>query len=350
MSVTTPSVRSSQPPRPFTVALLGGGGIARAHLAAAKATQDHATRVEVVAVVDPSDAVRAAARDSGMRAYENVAALFDAQGGVIDGVIVCTPPAVRADLIGPAVEAGLAVLCEKPLARTLDEARSLVELAHKHDAADRCFVGYCHRFTPAMLEMRRRLAAGDLGHAVRFENTFACWHPTMQTRWMSDTPVSGGGSFLDTGCHSLDLFRFVLDEQPGEGEVLGVAFHDEWKGRGESNATVLLRAGGGGAGIIQSGWQEPERFTVTLVGTKGLLHYDYLKGHELKWQPSDAAFGEARTLAVESHDVRFTRQLQAFARRASGEAPEADDENLCSFAEGAEVARLVDEAVKRARA
>ena len=341
---TSPTATS----RPFRLALVGGGGIAQAHLAAARATAESDTRVAVAAVVDPAPHVRDAAAVSGIDSFDSVAALLDAAADALDGVVVCTPPSVRADVIGPLLEAGLAVLCEKPLARNPAEAERLVSLADERDAAGRCFVGYCHRFTPAMIEMRRRLRAGDLGAAVRFENTFACWHPTMRDRWMSDAPVSGGGSFLDTGCHSLDLFRFVLDERPGGGRVRGAVFHTEWPGRGESNATVLLRAAGGGAGVIQSGWQEPERFTVTLVGTKGLLHYDYLKAGQLVWQPSDGAFGEPRTLEVESHDVRFTRQLQAFARRSRGTAA-AGDEDLCTFADAAEVARLVDEAVKLAR-
>jgi len=161
---------------------------------------------------------------------------------------------------------------------------------------------------------------------------------------MSDEPVSGGGAFLDTGCHSLDLFRFVLGEPAGGGDVRGALFHKAWPGRGESNATVLLAGAGGAAGVIQSGWQEPERFTVTLVGTRGLLGYDYMNPSELAWRPSDPQFGEPATLAVESHEVRFSRQLGAFLSAASG--GEAGD--LCTFAEAAEVQRLTDAARKSA--
>ena len=325
----------------FNIALVGAGGIAAAHRAAADASNG---RVKIVAVVETGADAPAAA---GLPRYESVAGLVESEHRP-DAVIVCTPPSVRAEVIEPALKAGLAVLCEKPLSRTAAEADELVKIAEKHDATGRCFVGYCHRFTPAIVEMRRRLRSGELGSAVRLENTFACWHPTMQTRWMSDEPVSGGGSFLDTGCHSLDLFRFVFDEKPGDGKVLGAAFHREWAGRGESNATVLLRAGNGAAGAINSGWQEAERFTVTLVGTRGSLGYDYLKADELVWQPSDPSFGDPEVIRVESHDVRFTRQLEAFARRVRGEAQDGD-ENLCDFAAAAEVATLIDAAVASAR-
>ncbi len=325
-------------PSQYNVALVGAGGIAGAHRQAADSTQG---RVRVVAAVDTRQDAPAAA---GLPMYADVESLLASEHRP-DGIILCTPPSVREAVIAPALESGLAILCEKPVARTHDEAQSLLHVVAKHDAADRAFVGYCHRFTPAVLEMRRRLLAGDLGTPIRLENTFACWHPTMKAGWMSDRAVSGGGSFLDTGCHSLDLFRFVTDEKAGGGNVVGSTLHHEWPGRGDSDATVLLRGGKGIAGVIQSGWQEPERFIVTLVGTHALLSYDYMVPDVLRLQTSDPAFGPSEDLPVMSHDVRFARQLEAFARRSRGEAAEEGDQHLCTFAEAAEVARLVDQAM-----
>jgi predicted dehydrogenase len=322
---------------PYNVALVGAGGIAAAHRSAAADTEG---RVRVIAAVE-TNAEAPAANDLPL--YGTVAALLESDDRP-DAVIVCTPPSVRGDVIEPAVEAGLAVLCEKPLSRSTAEADALVDLADRHDAAERCFVGYCHRFAPAVVEMRRRLEAGDLGTLIRFENTFACWHPTMRDRWMSDIPISGGGSFLDTGCHSLDLFRFLVDEATGPETIRGGVFHREWQGRGESNATILLRSSQGAAGIINSGWQEADRFHVTLVGTKGSLSYDYMQPETLVWHASESP--DTSEISIETHDVRFTRQLDAFARRASG-ATQPGDERLCTFAEAREVARLVDAAVAK---
>jgi predicted dehydrogenase len=194
-------------------------------------------------------------------------------------------------------------------------------------------VGYCHRFVPAILEMQRMLRAGELGTVVRFENTFACWFPQMAQRWMSDVRVSGGGSLIDTGSHSLDLFRFLL----GQGKVVGASFRHEWEGRGESNATVLVQ-GGSSAGVIASGWAEPARFIVSLVGTRAMASYDYDRPQELHIKPSQ---GEAKIVAVETHEVRFERQLLAFAEVASGRA---DRGGLASFEDGLAVAQMVAEA------
>jgi predicted dehydrogenase len=133
----------------------------------------------------------------------------------------------------------------------------------------------------------------------------------MRDHWMSDPSVSGGGSFLDTGSHSIDLFNHLA----GGGCPEAAVFHHAWPGRGESSATVLLRGDDDVAGVIQSGWTEPARFVVTVVGTGGSLTYDYDRATELRLRLND---GREETIAVESHEVRFQRQLEAFALAGSG--------------------------------
>ncbi len=315
----------------FRIALIGGGGISRAHLAAANASGG---QIRVVAVADPSDAARAAIIDAtGIAGYVSVDALLAEQSDVIDALIVCTPPSARIDIIAAALERKIAVLAEKPLAHTLADARRLAELAQKHAHVPTA-VGFCHRFVPAVVEMKRRAQAGDLGEIIRFENTFAGPNPGMQTKWMSDVALSGGGSFIDTGCHSLDLFRFLI----GSARVAGAVFRNDWPGRGESSATVVLR-GETCAGVIQSGWTEPARFTLSLTGTRGVLMYDYDRPTELLWKRLD---GAVESRPIDSHESRFERQLKAFAKRCSDNSNVQN--HLATFGCGLEVAQLCEDA------
>ena len=320
----------------FAVALIGGGNIAKAHAAAAK---ESGGRVRIAAVVDPADAARESMmRDTGATGFASTDALLaSSEAFKIRGAIVATPPNARLPIVRALLERGIAVLVEKPLAHTLSDARQLNDLAERYPRVVTA-VGYCHRFTPAIAEIKKRLAAGEIGEVSRFENTFACPLPKMQSHWMSDPAVSGGGSFIDTGSHSLDLFHHLL----GAGEVLAATFHRAWPGRGESSATVLLgQATGSGmsraAGVIQSGWLEPARFTLTIVGTRGSLSYDYDRPTELLHRSNS---GEAQKLEVEDHGRRFTMQLQAFADTAvNGARPP-----LASFRDGLVAAALVDAA------
>ena len=89
---------------------------------------------------------------------------------------------------------------------------------------------------------------------------------------MSDISVSGGGSLIDTGCHSLDLFQYMM----GGLEAVASVFDHKWVGRGESGATSMVRDPKSKvAGVIMNGWLEPARFLVTLVGEDAILSYDY---------------------------------------------------------------------------
>lgn len=319
----------------FNVALIGGGVISKAHIGAAKASEG---RIQVVAIVDPAEpARRAVSEATGATPFTSVEELF-APGSPVKphGLVICTPPSVRIPIVKMALERGVAVLLEKPLAHNLTDSRELVELARTYSNVPTA-VGYCHRFVPAVLEMKRQLESGELGQLVRFENTFACWFPAMRDRWMSDPRVSGGGSFIDTGCHSLDLFRFLV----GDGAIAAAVFRKEWIGRGEANATVLLNSARG-AGIISSGWAEPVRFVLSLVGTRGMLTYDYEKPLELSHKPSE---GSPRTLRVETHETRFDQQLLAFSQLIDGSN---DRGGMASFEDGLKVAELVDAAQRLA--
>ena len=317
--------------QPFRIGIIGAGGIAGAHTGAAQAAGD---AIKVVAVADPSNAARQRVVDqTGATGFETAEALIKAAKTLgLDGVVVCTPPSVRAAIVRKAVAAGLHVLSEKPIAHTLPEAKKIAAIgaaARKVVTA----VGYCHRFTPAVNEMKRLIAAGKIGRVVRFENAFACDLPGHQTKWFSDPRKSGGGAYLDMGSHSIDLFNYMI----GPSETVAAVFDKKWPRRAETAATVMLRStkkGGanikpGVPGVILSGWAETSRFTVAVVGDAGMLFYDYEKPTELVFKD---LLGKAEVMPIQSHEVRFQLQLEAFA--AAARAKGKGKSQLATFADG----------------
>lgn len=320
------------------LAIIGAGIIADAHLAAAAASQ----RVKIVAVVEPVQERRhLLALRAGAQPFADLDALLqdhDARAAV-DAVLICTPPSIRRELVEAALNAGLPVMVEKPLAHCVGDAQQLVRLAERYPNTPTA-VAFCHRFTPAIREMKRRIDRGDLGTLVRFENVFACWHPTMQTHWMSDPSKSGGGSLLDTGCHGLDIFHYLVGASQTDAAILS----HQWPGRGDSNATLLVHHGSPAtgtpavAGVLCSGWAEPARFLVTVVGTDGLLAYDFEKPEQLLWSRSTEP---AQTLTVETHETRFRHQLEAFADLVQNPTAKTD---LATFEDGLAVAVTLQDA------
>lgn len=317
----------------FCLGIVGAGGIARAHLSAVESS---AGQLSIAAVVDPVDAARTSLADAAKApGFASLDALYAAKVKV-DAIVICTPPSARIDLFKLAAAHKTPVLLEKPLAHTLADARQLQTLAAQ--SGSKAFVGYCHRFTPAVIEIKRRIAAGELGQITRFENTFACDLPHLKDKWMSDPKLSGGGALMDMGCHSLDLMRFIV----GDAKVVAASLSHRFPGRAETGATVLLSLSSHNhaPAIINAGWAEASNFTFSVVGSNGTLAYDYEK-------PTDLLHidlvGKRTVLPIESHDVRFQRQLLALAGAVQGKAATLP----ATFADGVATAELIDAAYTR---
>lgn len=326
----------------FRLAVIGAGGISGAHSGAGKASDG---RVQIVAVADPAPEGRnKLAAEWGAQAFDSVASLLKAVGAglAVDGVVVCTPPSARVKIVQACLKAKLPVLSEKPVAHTLADARKLAALAAKAKKVP-SFVAYCHRFAPPVNTMKQLLAQGKIGRLSRFENAFACDLPGHEGKWFSDPRKAGGGAYLDMGSHSLDLFHYVV----GPGVTVGAVLDHKWKKRTETGATVLVKGTkknganipAGVAGSIISGWAETSRFTLTLVGDKGTLFYDYEQPTQLIFKD---LLGKAETIEVASHDSRFKHQLVAFADAVQKRAKSG----LATFADGLAAAAMNDKAQK----
>ena len=126
----------------------------------------------------------------------------------IDGLVIATPSAMHAEQAVAALERGIAVFCQKPLARSAAETRRVIDAAR---AADRLLaVDLSYRFTTGMQKIRRLISAGELGsvYAVDlvFHNAYGPDKP-----WFFDPKLSGGGCVIDLGIHLVDLALWALD-------------------------------------------------------------------------------------------------------------------------------------------
>jgi predicted dehydrogenase len=163
--------------------------------------------VEAVAIADASPAMLDAAAASAPDAarVESAEKLFDLD---LDGVVIATPNALHADQAIAALDRGLAVFCQKPLARTASETRRVVDAAR---GADRLLgVDFSYRFTDGMRRIREMVRAGELGKVfaadLRFHNAYG-----PDKAWFYDAALSGGGCVMDLGVHLADLALWVLD-------------------------------------------------------------------------------------------------------------------------------------------
>ncbi len=230
--------------REIKVGIVGCGNVAKAHLAA---YQRHGATV--VALADPSAQNLSVLAESapGAKTYASYRDLLAA--GEVEAISLCTPPHLHREVAVAALEAGVHLLCEKPLAATLEDARAMEAAA----TASKAFVmmAFRHRFLPAHQWMKQRLAQGDLGNIVLFKNIFGGPAQAMAGRWFCQRAIAGGGVLLDTSVHGLDLFRFYC----GEVESANAQMNRAFEGTDVEDSGILsVRAASGALGVMVSSW------------------------------------------------------------------------------------------------
>jgi predicted dehydrogenase len=168
---------------------------------------------EVCALADPDPGALAAAA-----ALAPAATTADSLRGLLaqdlDGIVIATPSAQHAEQAAHALQAGVAVFCQKPLGRTGAEAALLADLAR---GADRPLgVDYSYRYLTGMSEVRAGIQGGRLGRVfaaeLLFHNAYGPDKP-----WFRDLAQAGGGCLLDLGTHLLDLALWCLGWPSVEG-------------------------------------------------------------------------------------------------------------------------------------
>ncbi len=209
-----------------------------------------------------------------------------------DLVVVATPTGSHAALAQAAVDAGLAVVVEKPLAPLVDQARALVERA----AAAPVMLSPFHnrRWDAEYLTLRRLVATGALGEVVRFESRFERWRPERTPgAWREELSADdGGGVLLDLGVHLVDQARTLLGPVTHVyGEVAGR--------RGGSDDDVfvaLLHASGARSHLWASAVAAAPGPRLRVLGTAAGYVAPYLDGQEdalrAGRRPDEAGFGE----------------------------------------------------------
>jgi myo-inositol 2-dehydrogenase/D-chiro-inositol 1-dehydrogenase len=194
------------------VGFLGAGLIASYH-----GISLHRSSPETViaAVHDPDPArAEAFAAASGATAMADEAAVLDA----VDAVYICTWTSEHRRLVTAAVERGLPVFCEKPLATNLDDARAMADLVREAGIVNQ--VGLVLRSSPAFLELHHQLQDprnGRVQAAVLRDDQYLPVQGMYGSTWRGDVDKAGAGTMLEHSIHDIDALEWLL------GPVAGVS-------------------------------------------------------------------------------------------------------------------------------
>lgn len=249
--------------------LIGAGCIG--HLRAKALSQLDGCELSAIADVDPSRA-RAMATSPDIKIFQDFQEMLSLAD--LNTVIVSTPPQFHEDLVIDALKAGKHVLCEKPLANTVEACRRMLDVARASGTV--LATGFNHRYFPSIQYLKQAIDTGligELDHVRAFAGHTGL--SEFRNAWEYDKNIIGGGALMDVGIHIIDLTRYVLGEVE---EVYGLTSNKVWNlGASEDNGIALLRNHQGKFAVLQATWTEWKgyRFYLEAYGTKGMVRAYY---------------------------------------------------------------------------
>jgi predicted dehydrogenase len=268
---------------PIRIGIIGGGGIAAEHLKGYLQIPDAAT-VSAIADIDPEHARVHAERAGRARVFLDYREML--ADSVVDAVDICLPHHLHAEAIIAAAQAGVDILCEKPLCLTVEEAHRVQAAVAASGVTLMC--SHNQLFLPPVARAHELLRQGTLGAAYEARTTdcfFNDFDPSTMG-WRAHRSTSGGGELIDTGYHPTYLLLYLLDSEPIEVTAM-LSRHRLTFMEGEDSAQVLVRFAGGSVGTVTTSWAydpagSTEKFSI--VGEAGSLWSD---GLALFHQPRD---------------------------------------------------------------
>lgn len=299
---------------PITVGVSGCGAVTALYHAPALRLLESEGAVRVTAVFDPDAAALAEVGGRFPRA-RRVGRFEDLLSPPPALVLIASPPAFHAEQASAALQAGSDVLCEKPLATRLADARSLVELA-RHSGRILA-AGMIRRYFPATRAVGEILRSGAIG-AVRqfrcFEGGPFDWPVRSLSYFTRDG--SGGGVLADVGVHALDLLGWWL------GPCTTLSCADDAMGGVEAECLLKLAFGEAEGEVRLSRiWPRPNRYE--LIGTKGSVTWTVNETNRIELRIGaglhtiDAAIHEAGRSASNFH-LSVLEQLRAVSAAVAG--------------------------------
>lgn len=196
-----------------------------------------------------------------------------------DAVSVCVANRDHASVSIRALEAGCHVLCEKPMAVTLQECENM--LAASKRTGKMLMLGHNQRYNKSHIEARRLLKSGEMGRPLAFHTAFShpgpeCW-TDQKNSWFIHKDQSAFGVLADLGIHKIDVIHFLLDEPIVSVSAMLGTLDKAYPAGGlidvEDNAMCLLRTKSGVMGQMHAGWTNygVETNATRIYTTEGVL-------------------------------------------------------------------------------
>lgn len=224
--------------------------------------------VEFAGIADDDQArAKAMAKQYGVKAFGSYE---DMLASDIDAVIVTSENVRHRRHVVTAAQSEKHVMCEKPLATTMQDAEAIVEVAKR--SGIKLMTAFPCRFHPAFTRLKQAVSAGELGTVLAIKGTNQGRCPG---GWFTNPELSGGGAVIDHTVHLVDLMRTLMGTEPArvyaeiDNRILGQDFDD--------TGILSVDFTNGVFATIDSSWSRPKSYPIwgnvnmEVIGTEGVI-------------------------------------------------------------------------------
>jgi len=316
------------------IGIIGSQFAADIHASAFRMVGDEA---EVVAVASPTpgNAAALAAKYGIPRVFADYREMLKESD--IEMVTITAPNHLHAQMALDCAGAGKHTLCEKPLAMTIEEGEEMLDGARRHGVllmyAEELF------FAPKYVRAKEMAEAGAFGKVYLVKQSEKHFGP--HSPWFWDVERSGGGAFMDLGCHGIAFCYWFLGRAPIKSVYchMDTSVHGD-KTRAEDNVLCILEFANGAVGLVENSWAKRGGMDdrIEVYGDAGLTSANLLMGNALLTY-SENGYGYAVEKAPDTRgwsfpvfeelwNYGFPQEMAHFARCARGkEMPLATGED-----------------------
>jgi predicted dehydrogenase len=205
-----------------------------------------------------------------------------------DGVLICSENSRHRELVEMALAAGIKnILCEKPLATTLEDAQHIVRSVEA--AGARLMTAFPVRFSAALRETKALIDAGKLGKIIACNATNQGENPRHLRDWFVDKRLSGGGAVMDHTVHVVDMLRWMFGSEIVEIYAEAGHLFPETDQSLDTAAVLMIQFANGAFVGLDCSWSRPNYYPtwgnvkIDFVGEQGLVTVDIFAQHTTRY-------------------------------------------------------------------
>ena len=291
----------------LNVGVISCSGMAQSHMLAVKAHER--ARLAAICDVDEEKLRQAGEKLEVDARYTDYHELLRHPG--LDAVIIVTPDQLHREMVEAALDAGLHVLCEKPLALTREDLSAIVAAGKKSDR--KLMVGQICRFTPGFVAAKKLVDEGQIGELYFVESEYAHDYQQIlsENGWRSD-PIRNG--VVGGGCHAVDLLRWLAGDPTevtayGTHKMLPIVHYDDC-------TIAILKFPGNVIGkvFVSTGCKREYTMRSVFYGTKGTIITDNSNPYMTVFRDSNPdGFTAPERVPIELASHNTIQEFQVFA-------------------------------------